>query len=240
MQIVKKTVELGGKIYDLVISEVETKEPETPKEKKKPALERYVFENVTMKAKWVNPPKGLIVHFHAGHRDSRNNSLSTLELGRKNGYKYICLEEDGVLHFPANDKTDSGIPSFYGHSYHCGTFHHKDHVGVEVICSGKLSFISGMFKTWFKKVIPVKEVRKVKAVDNIVAGYYQAFTSEQEKALVDLCLYLDATYDSFSLDRVLGHDEVAPGRKNDPGGSLSKPMPKFRLFLKREKIKRGL
>ena len=97
-----------------------------------------------------------------------------------------------------------------------------------------------MFKTWFKKVIPVKEVRKVKARDNMVAGYYQAFTSEQEKALVDLCLYLDSTYESFSLDNVLGHDEVAPGRKNDPGGSLSMTMPEFRQFLKAEKIKRGL
>jgi len=36
----------------------------------------------------------------------------------------------------------------------------------------------------------------------------------------------------FKLDFVLGHDEVAPSRKNDPGGSLSMTMPEFRKKLK--------
>lgn len=230
----KHTIELDGKKYELTITPIEipVQKPE------KIELKRHVYEDVEMKTRWTNAPKGLIVHFHAGHRDSRNNSLSTLQLGKKNGYKYICLEEDGVLHFPKSDKTASGIPSFYGHGYHCGTRHHHDHVGVEIICSGKLGYFSGLFKTWFKKVIPVKEVRKVAAKDNVKAGYYQSFTTEQEKALVDLCLYLDATYDSFSLDRVLGHDEVAPESKNDPGGSLSMTMPEFREFLKAEKSRR--
>ena len=88
MHVFEQNIELGGKVYNLRISEQIT---ETPAKSKKPDLERYVYENVTMRKIWANPPKGLIVHFHAGHRDSRNNSLSTLQLGRKNGYKYICF-----------------------------------------------------------------------------------------------------------------------------------------------------
>lgn len=232
-------IEIDGKKYKQTFELIEPEIPAKPEKPKKIELERFVFEDVELKVRKVNPPKGLIVHFHAGHRDGRNNSLNCLRSGARNEYKYICLEEDGVLHFPKNDKTKSGRPSFYGHGWHCGTKHNDDHVGVEVICSGKLGFTQGIFRTWFKKIIPGKDVRKVKAKDNVKAGYYHTFTDEQEKALVDLCLYLDANYESFSLDNVLGHDEVAPSRKNDPGGSLSMTMPEFRDFLKAKKRERA-
>lgn len=234
----KNIIEIDGKKYRQTIEPLEKKEEKKVAEKIE--LGRYVFEDVEMKSRWANPPRGLIVHFHAGHRDGRNNSLSTLQLGKKNGYKYICIEEDGVIHFPKSDKTKTGLPSFYGNGYHCGTVHHQNHVGVEVICSGKLNFFSGIFKTWFKKIIPMKEVRKVKAKDNVKAGYYHTFTTEQEKELVNLCLYLKDNYDSFSFDNVLGHDEVAPESKNDPGGSLSMTMPEFRAFLKDEYKRRKM
>ena len=81
------------------------------------------------------------------------------------------------------------------------------------------------------------EVRRVPAEGNIKAGIYLPYSFEQFEALTNLCLYLDRTFPSFSLDRVFGHDEVAPGRKNDPGGALANPaqlmtMAEFRGYLK--------
>jgi len=38
----------------------------------------------------------------------------------------------------------------------------------------------------------------------------------------------------FRADWVAGHDEVSPGRKSDPGGSLSMTMPQFRYMLKKK------
>jgi lysozyme family protein len=49
---------------------------------------------------------------------------------------------------------------------------------------------------------------------------------------VKLLLWLKGNQpDVFQFEFVLGHDEVSPGRKNDPGGALSVTLPQFRERL---------
>lgn len=185
--------------------------------------------NLNMAKRWQSVPAGLIVHYHAGHVDNRVNSISCINSGIKNGYTYWCMEEDGIVYMPHEA---------YYHGYHCGTYHHRDHLGIEIMCSGKLTKGSdGVYRTWFKKVIPENEVRYVDYPGQ-EKGYYQIYTKAQEESLKDLCFWLKDTYPSFSFDNVLGHDEVAQGRKNDPGGSLSMSMPDFRKYLKAEYAKK--
>ena len=87
---------------------------------------------------------------------------------------------------------------------------------------------------WYKP----GEARQVKTkTGNIKPGWYIPYSHDQFEALTNLCLHLARKFDSFSLDKVLGHDEVAPQRKNDPGGALADPdrlmtMADFRAFLK--------
>jgi hypothetical protein len=82
------------------------------------------------------------------------------------------------------------------------------------------------------------EVRRCPARDNIKEGWYVPYTREQFDALVSLVRYLQALFpDTFDIDRVLGHDEVAPNRKSDPGGALAydgtvMTMPAFREYLR--------
>jgi len=45
---------------------------------------------------------------------------------------------------------------------------------------------------------------------------YREFMEPQIDALIDLCKGLISQYD-ISLERILGHEDVAPGRKQDPG-----------------------
>lgn len=44
-----------------------------------------------------------------------------------------------------------------------------------------------------------------------------AFTEEQYAQLAQICSALDRAYPGIRLDRIVGHCDIAPGRKTDPG-----------------------
>jgi hypothetical protein len=73
---------------------------------------------------------------------------------------------------------------------------------------------------------------------NIQKGFYMPYTHAQFESLTNIVGFLLRTFpDTFKIDKVFGHDEVSPGRKNDPGGALATPdqvmtMPEYREFLK--------
>lgn len=82
------------------------------------------------------------------------------------------------------------------------------------------------------------EVRLVPAATgNIKAGAYVPYTPAQQEALVAVLLWLRARYPaSFRLDRVFGHDEVAPARKADPGGALGEGAAPLTMAAFRERL----
>lgn len=175
-------------------------------------------------------PEGAVVHFTAGAY-----GLSELALARQLGFTYFLIDESGGVHqgFPL-DRWGShagesewkplGIPS---------KSVSKRLVGIEVDCAGHLEADGhGNFKTWWGKLIEHENVRVVVDEENRKAGAYHVFTEAQEAALTKLILWLKANNpDVFNLDFVVGHDEVSPGRKVDPGGSLSMTMPSYRSYL---------
>ena len=227
-------IEIEGKKYLQTIKSVDDIKVEKPvkKEVEKYPKPKFVVTDIVMPTRWNNPPKGLILHFHAGWSDDRINSVNCLNSGKKNGYTYICMEENGDVYFPYSEKDGKKVASFWKHGYHAGHSSHKDHVGLEVMCSGKLQKTSKGFETWYGEKINPKQVRYVEAKDNVKSGWYETYTPEQEQAIIGLCLFLKRNYPTFSFNNVLGHDEVAPRHKNDPGGALSMTMPELRKLLK--------
>ncbi len=178
-------------------------------------------------------PRGAVVHFTAGAY-----GLSELDLARQCGYAYFLVDERGGVHqgFPLDRWGSHAGRSAWPGLGPNGVSRHL--VGIEVDCAGLLAPDGhGAFKTWWGKSIAAADVRVVSPVpgtkDNRAAGAYHRYTEAQEAALVDLLLWLKANApDVFDLELVLGHDEVSPGRKQDPGGSLSMPMPSLRALLK--------
>lgn len=184
-------------------------------------------------------PEGLIVHCTAG----RGDAAAALNWQLVNGYAYLVLEKSGQLW--------QGHPLDMWGSHAGQAFHEEwgPHVsmhtlGCECICAGALvRQTDGRFKSCFGTIIPPENVREFHPPGNPwkdreaqTPGYYEKLTEAQEETLANLAWWLAANTPAgvFSLDNVLGHDEVEdpPGRKSDPGGSLSMAMPKFREYLK--------
>lgn len=174
-------------------------------------------------------PKGAVVHYTAG-----GPGLGALSSARDNGFTYFLIDEDGDVHqgFPLSDwGSHAGKSSYPGIGDHVS----EKLVGIEVACAGLVKPDgSGNFLTWWGDTITQDQVRLVPTKrDNQTPGAYQVFNEAQEAALIDLLLWLKLNNpDVFSFDFVLGHDEVSPGRKEDPGGSLSMTMPMLRARLR--------
>lgn len=174
-------------------------------------------------------PEGAIVHFTAGRRNGLENGLS---YQAKQGYTYFLIDKDGNVgqNFPLNKWGYHAGVSYWPN---LGSSVSKYLVGIEIQAAGKLDENN---KSWFGEVYQEKDVRNIlQDKHNINRGRYHKYTEKQEEALINLLLWLKSNNEStFSFDYVLGHDEVSPNRKNDPGGALSMSMPMFRDFLKRK------
>ncbi len=179
-------------------------------------------------------PRGLVLHWTAGHRNGLQRGN---ELMRNTGMLYLIGDKDGNL---------AQSDSLKWHGYHAGKSSHEfangyvsdEFVGLELQAAGSLNKRGSDFYSWWGQQIPRNEVAYAESRDNIRAGFYHLYTREQMLLTRKLCCWLHLNNpEIFSIDRVVGHDEVSPGRKVDPGGSCNwdgqteMSMPELRKVL---------
>lgn len=251
----KQTRELAQEQVELVTDLIGDRKPAAPVEAPKPEVViagqgldwypkavRYPKRMRTRGKYAKGYPLGLLYHHTAG----RDGAAKTIEGGIAQGYAYLCTQEDGTIvqAHPISEFGYHGGESAWriGVSPLIGSVS-DDLIGLEVNNAGLLTKTSdGRFKTWFNTYIPEDRVRYVTEKEwGCPTGYYHKFTEAQEKANFEFILWLKRNdpFGVFSFDHVLGHHEVAGKlgigyfRKNDPGGSLSMPMPELRALLKK-------
>jgi hypothetical protein len=183
-------------------------------------------------------PQGAVVHFTAG-RTKGTSKYSDADITKifienscnEKKFCYFIIDPKGNIYqqFPLNEwGYHAGESSWQGLK---GTVS-NELVGIEVMCAGKVEKEGSQFKSWFGETYSEKEVRYSDKNKNIEKGYYHKYTAEQEKGLIKLLQWLKENGQGiFEYKYVLGHDEVAPTRKNDPGASLSTTMSEFRVKL---------
>lgn len=173
-------------------------------------------------------PEGAVVHFTAGRDESESDAKGSADYGVSQGYVFFVIGPTGKVYqrFPLNKwGYHAGTSSYPG----LGSSVSSKVVGIEVACAGKLD---ANRKSWFGKTYQSDECRTVSSKENVQGGTYKKFTEAQEKSLIQLLVWLKTNNpDVFKVPYIVGHDEVSPGRKNDPGGSLSMTMPELRRRL---------
>ena len=177
--------------------------------------------------------KGLTVHYTAGRSlDGARNAINTLTYLASRGLGCLVMDNAGILYRAKNHDLQevayhAGKSSWLGKtsiSYYC--------IGMEICCAGLLDE-SG--KSWFGESYNPNFIREYRAPrDNVKMGKYHKYTNPaQESSLINFCLWQLDVNPEFEVDWVAGHDEISPGRKSDPGGSMSNTMPEVRAYLKK-------
>lgn len=175
-------------------------------------------------------PDGLIIHYTAGNRDQSAHAAIQNAIAQKHCYFFI--DAQGKIY----QQFDLDRWGAHAGESRCPVTNRinvsRFYAGVEVACAGKLNYDGDRYTTWFGKTIPLEETRKFEgSYTQPFKGVYQKFTLEQETALLTLSLAFMKLF-GISEQFILGHDEIAPYRKSDPGGSLSCTMSHFRNILK--------
>jgi N-acetyl-anhydromuramyl-L-alanine amidase AmpD len=201
-----------------------------------------------------------------GAEDSDRRSIQMINSGKANGFHYLEISRTGKIFLP-DAWSWSQWGSHAGQSLCPATGRtgvSRFYAGAEMNNPGMLFTTSdpNVLVPWYNTLRNSKgvtildgqghatrlsandewykpsEARLVKPAEgSIKVGWYLPYSHAQFEALTNLCLHLARKFSSFSLDKVFGHDEVAPNRKNDPGGALANPaermtMKEFRAFLK--------
>lgn len=198
-------------------------------------------------------PEGAVVHFTAGaSRLKDKNAENDIRNATRKGYVFFCIASTGNVYQAAPLNVYGGHA---GRSYYkeLGKNVSNKLVGIEINNAGKMRKSGNGFKTSFGRKHSAKDVRHVEEAYSVYipkgvtnrkgkdvsgtypippSGYYLKYTREQETALWDLLVWLkENNPHTFKFKYVVGHDEIAPWRKNDPGGALSVNMRELRRRL---------
>lgn len=157
-------------------------------------------------------PRWLVLHYTAGR--SLESSVASLCTRKPagNASAHIVLGRDGriVQLAPFNVVTwHAGVSSWEGVS---GLNAHS--IGIEMDNAGALDEIGGRHFTWFRQEVPAAEVQIATHRHGGPRRGWHAYTGAQIERALELAELLVTRY---GLEDVLGHEDIAPGRKSDPG-----------------------
>ncbi len=102
----------------------------------------------------------------------------------------------------------------------------KFSIGIEIDNAGLLKREGNTFKAWFGRTYPAHEVEEGVHRNQSVSKFWHSYTEKQIAVTEQICSALVQTY---RIKHILGHEEVAPDRKIDPGPAF--PLDKLRQRL---------
>jgi N-acetylmuramoyl-L-alanine amidase len=99
-------------------------------------------------------------------------------------------------------------------------------IGIEIDNAGRLEKKGDKYISWFGQEYPEQEVVQVVRFPQEGPTFWHCFTEGQLEVVEQLCQLL---IEEYNIHYILGHEEIAPGRKIDPG-------PAFPLNVLRKRL----
>ena len=172
----------------------------------------------------IMSPSYLILHYTAGRsvegsveslctRKPRGNASAHVVLGREG--QIVQLAPFNVVTWHAGVSQWAGLVGLNSHS-----------IGVEMDNAGLLKKVGNQYQAWFAKVYPEEDVTLAAHRNGGPVSPWHAYTETQIERAMELAELL---VEHYGLLDVLGHEDIAPGRKIDPG-------PAFPLAAVRSRI----
>ena len=167
-------------------------------------------------------PDTVIIHFTAG-RDAASAVKSLVDPQNKASAHLVVGRDGSITQLVPFDEISwhAGVSAYDGR-----TGFNQFAIGIEIDNAGRLEKQGEKYFSWFGREYPREEVVEAVHRNESEPGFWHRY-QEREIALVqEICGLLIPAY---GIKFILGHEEVAPGRKTDPG-------PAFPLDRLRDKL----
>jgi len=167
-------------------------------------------------------PQYLVMHYTAGR--SARSSVGWLTDRRSRASAHLVIARDGTV---------TQLVPFNKVAWHAGLSRweglvglNAHSIGIELDNAGPLALQAGIWRAWFGTEYPDAEVVEAVHKNETEARGWHAFREKQIAAAVAAA---QAIVGKYGLKDVVGHDDIAPDRKTDPGPAF--PMQNFRAAV---------
>lgn len=166
-------------------------------------------------------PDTIVIHYTAG-RDAESAA------------KFLCSEVKASAHLViGRDGKVFQLVAFNTISWHAGVSSYgsrqglnKYSIGIELDNAGILQKTGNEYKAWFGRSYPENDVIQATHRNESQPAYWHTYSEIQIEICRQICELLISRY---KINLIVGHEEIAPGRKRDPGPAF--PLDKFREKL---------
>lgn len=162
----------------------------------------------------LSKPSLIVMHYTASGGENPLGDANYLSQKAAKASAHIVVGRDGTIKqiVPFNVRAwHAGVSVWRGRS-NVNDFS----IGIEIDNWGPLTRTEGgQFKSWTGEVIDPNMVGKMKHKNETNDRYWEIYTEAQLRAVADVTEALLAAYPSIT--EIVGHDDIAPKRKTDPG-----------------------
>ena len=166
-------------------------------------------------------PDTIVLHYTAG---PAKPAINTLTNPRVKASAHVVVHRDGTI---------TQLIPFNLIAWHAGRSEYKGRtgfnkysIGIEIENSGSLTKSGNVYRAWFGAAYNPSDVIEAVHRNQTTIKFWHTYTAEQIATVTDLCRLL---IDQYKSSYILGHEEIAPGRKSDPGPAF--PLDRMRNSL---------